>query len=316
MMRHMHIGRGYCSASSEGSEGDCARGLIGTWLIGDLPQCIERCKQCAQCNFVSFSKRHRDCSWFAGCATKALGKLYGGDAFDTFRVKPARGRTGCPGAHRTKARMLAAPHAVSAGAAPAVGVHLVTFFSEGQPRDGGMPLGAVAGVLEAAFAPYVDSYRGYTPTGLYNSTLQWGDHPGVPGRAVVKPSRVSATMNTGLSAIGQLAAKPYAILLRILEIPHGAEHTHLASGLIGKEGKQIKEVQRLSGARVVMQQSKDIRANARTRDVIISGTAESRAKAEELVAALRLKADAPTTSCNPVRHCLCRCVSAAFPGED
>ena len=241
MMKHMHVGRGYCSASSEGSEGDCARGLIGTWLIGDLPQCIERCKQCAQCNFVSFSKRHRDCSWFAGCATKALGKLYGGDAFDTFRVKPARGRTRCPGAHRTKARMPAAPHAVSAGAAPAVGVHLVTFFSEGQPRDGGMPLGAVAGVLEAAFAPYVDSYRGYTPTGLYNSTLQWGDHPGVPGRAVVKPSRVSATMNTGLSAIGQLAAKPYAILLRILEIPHG-------DLLLYKDANVVKRPNLLAGA--------------------------------------------------------------------
>ena len=141
------IGRGYCSATSEGSEGDCARGLIGTWRIGDLPQCIERCKQCAQCNFVSFAKRHRDCSWYAGCASKALGKLFGGDAYETFRVKPARGRTRCPGAHRTKASALAARgldgHAAGAGGAPAVGVHLVTFFSEGAPRDGGMPLGAV-----------------------------------------------------------------------------------------------------------------------------------------------------------------------------
>ena len=137
------IGRGYCSATSDGSEGDCARGLIGTWRVGDLPQCIERCAQCAQCNFVSFAKRHRDCSWYAGCASKALGKLFGGDAYETFRVKPARGRTRCPGAHRTKATALAAPHAAGAGGAPAVGVHLVTFFSEGPPRDGGMPLGAV-----------------------------------------------------------------------------------------------------------------------------------------------------------------------------
>ena len=254
-----HIGPGYCSASSEGSEGDCTRGLIGTWRIGDLPQCIARCKQCAQCNFVSFAKQHRDCSWFAGCATKALGKLFGGDAFDTYRVKPARGRTRCPGAPpRTMARALAAPHAefrvqsllepgdrqtgwVSADAARAVGVHLVTFFSEGMPRDGGMPLGAVAGVLEAAFAPYVDSYRGYTPTGLYNRTLHWGDHPGVPGRAVVKPSRVSATMNTGLSAIGQLAAKPYAILLRMLEIPHG-------DLLLYKDANVVKRPNLLAGA--------------------------------------------------------------------
>ena len=240
-----HIGPGYCSASSEGSEGDCTRGLIGTWRIGDLPQCIARCKQCAQCKFVSFAWQHRDCSWFAGCATKALGKLFGGDAFDTYRVKPARGRTRCPGAPpRTKARApQAAPRAVSAapGAAPAVGVHLVTFFSEGMPRDGGMPLGAVAGVLEAAFAPYVDSYRGYTPTGLYNRTLHWGEHPGVPGRAVVKPSRVSATMNTGLSAIGQLAAKPYAILLRMLEIPHG-------DLLLYKDANVVKRPNLLAGA--------------------------------------------------------------------
>ena len=176
-----HIGPGYGSASSEGSEGDCARALIGTWRIGDLPQCIERCQSCAQCNFVSFAKQHRDCSWFAGCATKALGKLYGGNAYATFRVKPARGRTRCPGSPRTKVGALAAPRAVSAGTTQAVGVHLITFYSEGQPRDGGMPLGAMAGVLEAAFAPYVDSYRGYTPTGLYNRTLRWGEHPGVGG---------------------------------------------------------------------------------------------------------------------------------------
>ena len=40
-------------------------------------------------------------------------------------------------------------------------------------------------MLEAAFAPHVDSYRGYTPSSLYNRTLRWGDQPGVPGRAVV-----------------------------------------------------------------------------------------------------------------------------------
>ena len=36
-------------------------------------------------------------------------------------------------------------------------------------------------MLEAAFAPHVDSYRGYTPSSLYNRTLRWGDQPGVPG---------------------------------------------------------------------------------------------------------------------------------------
>ena len=61
----------------------------------------------------------------------------------------------------------------------------------------------------------------------------------------------------------------------ILEIEHGAEFRYLVSGLIGKEGSNIKEVQRQSGgAKVVVQQLKDIKANARTRDIMISGTAE------------------------------------------
>ena len=41
-------------------------------------------------------------------------------------------------------------------------------------------------MLEAAFAPHVDSYRGYTPASLYNRTLRWGAQPGVPGRAVAR----------------------------------------------------------------------------------------------------------------------------------
>ena len=61
----------------------------------------------------------------------------------------------------------------------------------------------------------------------------------------------------------------------ILEIEHGAEFRYLVSGLIGKEGSNIKEVQRQSGgAKVVVQQLKDIKANARTRDIMISGTSE------------------------------------------
>ena len=51
------------------------------------------------------------------------------------------------------------------------------------------------------------------------------------------------------------------------------------SGLIGKEGSNIKEVQRQSGgAKVVVQQLKDIKANARTRDIMISGTVWGRVR--------------------------------------
>ena len=44
----------------------------------------------------------------------------------------------------------------------------------------------------------------------------------VLGAQVVRQSNISASMNTGLSAIGQLAAKPFVILLRMLELPKGA----------------------------------------------------------------------------------------------
>ena len=48
-------------------------------------------------------------------------------------------------------------------------------------------------------------------------------------------------MNTGLSAIGQLAAKPYAILLRMLEIPHG-------DLLLYKDANVVKRPNLLAGA--------------------------------------------------------------------
>ncbi len=235
------VGTGYCSATIDGWEGDCTKGHAGTWRISpslpDHAACIERCLACARCRFVSVSLKNGDCSWSAGCAVGSLSLVYGGESYTTYRVR--RGRRVCSsgdGERRTPTN-----HSRS-------GVHFVTFYSEGPPRDQGIPLGAMAGVIEAAFSPHVDSFRAYTPTQVAASALEWTPPGGVrrrvPGRRVVRASRVEASMNTGLSAIGQLAAKPFVILLRLLELQPGEL-------LVFKDANVLKRPNLLGGAREV-----------------------------------------------------------------
>ena len=63
---------GYCAAT--GSPGNCSSDLMGSWPIRQsrirgMPDCIERCRSCRQCAFVSLSlaPSHRECSWYAQC---------------------------------------------------------------------------------------------------------------------------------------------------------------------------------------------------------------------------------------------------------
>lgn len=85
---HRLLGQGYC-ATTDG-EGDCANGLIGSWSasqhgITNLAQCAAKCRTCSACNYVSFSRKNNDCSWFAACATP-LQHAFGGLTYRTAQV--------------------------------------------------------------------------------------------------------------------------------------------------------------------------------------------------------------------------------------
>ena len=61
---------GFCRGTD--GEGDCARGDDGAWdirkhRIRSLHACAAKCRACARCNLVSFSRLHHDCSWFHYC---------------------------------------------------------------------------------------------------------------------------------------------------------------------------------------------------------------------------------------------------------
>lgn len=76
---------GYCAQTPcikhdyHTSTRSCSRAKFGCWLarehgIKDLADCVERCRSCRNCNYVSFSRSsaHNDCSWFRKCNMSAL----------------------------------------------------------------------------------------------------------------------------------------------------------------------------------------------------------------------------------------------------
>jgi hypothetical protein len=82
---------GVCSGTDSG-ESDCARSRKGSWstvryAIGDLDACVQRCKGCKRCHFVSFSPLSQDCSWYANCDLDRLLTEAVGQAFDFVTVK-------------------------------------------------------------------------------------------------------------------------------------------------------------------------------------------------------------------------------------
>ena len=68
---------GFCAETAENDEGDCERGAQGGWAAGwasargilTLADCVDACRRCARCNFVSLSFRpfHEECMWFHAC---------------------------------------------------------------------------------------------------------------------------------------------------------------------------------------------------------------------------------------------------------
>lgn len=67
-----YVGRGTCAVTDFG-ESDCVDSSKGAWPM-DLPldNCIALCRCCAQCHYVSHSRKQGDCSWFRECDEKTL----------------------------------------------------------------------------------------------------------------------------------------------------------------------------------------------------------------------------------------------------
>ena len=80
------------------STGDCRNGKLGfSSEPRNMQQCVAFCRSCAGCNYVSFSKKNEDCSWFAECPRLAADDLLQGlpgQAVDylTTRVREEGGR--------------------------------------------------------------------------------------------------------------------------------------------------------------------------------------------------------------------------------
>ena len=86
------IGTGYCTGTVEGWEGDCTRGHVGSWKMGpSMPNaraCINRCRECRRCRFVSISRVARDCSWYAECNVASLALEPAWLRHKTYGVRP------------------------------------------------------------------------------------------------------------------------------------------------------------------------------------------------------------------------------------
>ena len=73
----------------------CNAGFSGDWslsreetlsLSSAQAACVQRCRACQRCRYVSYSRTHRDCSWFARCDLARLHQKPEG--FHTLAVKP------------------------------------------------------------------------------------------------------------------------------------------------------------------------------------------------------------------------------------
>ena len=91
---------GYC-ATTEYNTGACLRDTKGSFPwpadVGTrstewhLQACIASCMACARCNFVSFSRGERDCSWYRDCDMGALNNDLAFTKHKTWKVRDADG---------------------------------------------------------------------------------------------------------------------------------------------------------------------------------------------------------------------------------
>ena len=175
---------------------------------------------------MSYSRVNRDCSWHHACAGDSLNDHgVGGPTYKTVRVRDvsmalaATARcpraAGRPGIGRALLDGEEAERPTRRGRAETV--HVVTFYSEGPPHDRGKPLSAHAGVLEAAFAPHVGSFRAYSAREVRTLRLRTGES----GADVLAESSHPAVKNPGLAALGHMAVKPFLLLHRLEALAPG-----------------------------------------------------------------------------------------------
>ena len=56
---------GYCGTTGSDEAGCSATRRKGTWEhVAQLDRCLELCRNCSHCHYVSFSANLGDCSWF------------------------------------------------------------------------------------------------------------------------------------------------------------------------------------------------------------------------------------------------------------
>jgi len=81
---------GYCGVTSVTS--DCERGDQGAWDFSQLGTadrdgCLNKCRQCTRCRWVSFSFANKDCSWYNSCSPGMLRTRFGGETYVTMKLK-------------------------------------------------------------------------------------------------------------------------------------------------------------------------------------------------------------------------------------
>ena len=85
--------RGYCAFTNSDDGEGCSYANKGSWTISTglsidaaRTECRARCQACKRCNFISFSRKAHDCSWFHSCDLAALHQQPTG-----FRTEAVRG---------------------------------------------------------------------------------------------------------------------------------------------------------------------------------------------------------------------------------
>ena len=82
---------GYCDTTGSDEAGCSDRRRKGTWEgVRQLNHCLDHCRNCSRCHYVSFSEGLGDCSWFRACDTDKLQTALS-RAHTTYRVRTANG---------------------------------------------------------------------------------------------------------------------------------------------------------------------------------------------------------------------------------
>lgn len=124
--------------------------------------------------------------------------------------------------------------------AAAARVHVLTFFSQGKPFDGGINLRRSASLHRAAFEPNAATYVGHTPTSIRNLSVG-----SVTGASVLQPIGGGSGMNPGYGAMGGGRFKVFAILHRLRQLRAAGREGEL---LVWKDANVFKHPNLLGGA--------------------------------------------------------------------